>query len=234
MRLPLSCILLVSLWVLPAWADEPPVRLPESVPPPIPAPEAMPAPLPAPAPEACPAPCVPECLKVRTTYRLHWLERDVPFSREKYEVKEIVNDDIKCYLDLDYTETTNVKTELVLKPREVLKEVTCCTQKPISTVDPCTGCPKICYEPVTETKTVKEIVYDLVPEEKVYKTRTAYLKPKEQPIHVKTLALQCTTECGVRKERFGVVVPCEETERILTPPPPPLPPLPLPCPSCGH
>jgi len=97
--------------------------------------------------------------------------------------------------------------------------VTSCTQKPIASVD-CNGCPTIIFQPVTETKIVKEVVYDLVPQEKIYVVQTGILVPTEVAIVRKSLVLDVKTECGTRKERIGVLVPNEITERKFICPPP--------------
>lgn len=170
------------------------------------------------------APAVPPgcaCVEQhKTTYELHWVERQVPCTVTTMETREVSTPCVRPTLKLEFQTEQRVKTEMILQPREILKEVTCCTKKPIASVDPCTGCPTIVFEPVTETKVVKEIVYDLVPQEKVYTVQTGLLVPTEEAVVRKSLVLDVRTDSVLRKERIGVLVPCEITERKFIPPPP--------------
>jgi hypothetical protein len=165
----------------------------------------------------------------KTTYQLHWLERKVPGCETTHKLREVITPSTKCGLALEWNYEVRSRTEMVLKPCEVTKEVTICTQKPIVKVDPCTGCSTVIFEPVKETKLVKEITYQLVCEEKQVTVRTPFLRPTEEPIGIKTLVLDSETKPVIRTERFGVLVPVEITERkpICAPPPPC--PLPAPC-----
>jgi hypothetical protein len=168
----------------------------------------------------CPEPGPPPCEKTRTEYRIHWLPREVPV--EKLTLREAVTKEPRTNLELGWQEEKVVRTELKLKPREVVKEVTRCTVQPVTETDPCTGCPTVVFKPVTEVKLVKEVVFDAVPEEKVYTIRRPCLKPVEKVYSVKHWELECTP--GTRRERFGILIPTEVTERVLTPPPcPPQP-----------
>ncbi len=164
-------------------------------------------------PEALPA---PECdihESCQSTYELHWLERTVPRTVTTMVPREVVTPDTKTIFEVEYNKEQRSRTVMVLKPCETIKEVTRCTQKPKVVTDPCTGCPTVVFEPVTETKQVKEITYELVPEEKVVVVETACLKPVEKAIARKTMVLECTTETVMKKERFGVLVPVEIKER---------------------
>ena len=191
-------------------------------------PPAAETPLPAPPTPAPAGSCgfVESC---KTTYQLHWLERQVPGVETKHVLREVVTPDTKCGLELHYNQEQRVRHDMALKPCEVMKEVTICTQKPIVTVDPCTGCSTVTFQPVTETKLVKEISYQLVPEDKVVTVQTPFLKPTEIPIGRKTLVLDTTCEPVIRRERFGVLVPVEIKERK-----PLCPPVPCPPPSLPH
>lgn len=175
--------------------------------------ETLPTPTPLPKPAQVEAPpCgMVECKK--QTYQLHWLERDVPCVEAKPVLKEVKTDCVKQSLEIDYNTHSKVCTEMILKPCEVIKEVTICTQKPRVVTDPCTGCSSVVFDPVTETKQVKEITYQLVPQEKVVMVRTPFLKPVEIPIVRKSLVLEYPVETTTRRERFGVLVPVEITER---------------------
>jgi hypothetical protein len=116
---------------------------------------------------------------------------------------------------LAWCEEKHVQTELVLKPREICREVTTCTMKPVKSVDPATGCEVIHMEPVTETAKVKEIVFDTVTEEKTFIVRRPYLKPIEEKYAVKTLCLERSTVEGTRRERYGILVPTTIIDRVV-------------------
>jgi hypothetical protein len=217
--------LFLGLTALPSVAQEPP-PLPEGSQLPATPPEKL---VPPPAPLAEPG-CgsdIIECIK--HTWNLHWLERQVPGVAIKHELKEHICPDTKPGFELLYNQEQCIRHEMALKPCETVKEVTICTQKPIVTVDPCTGCSTVTFQPVTEVKLVKEITYQLVPEDKVVTVQRPFLKPVEIPIGRKTLTLETTCEPVIRKEIFGVLVPVEIKERKKPCPPVPLP---LPTPGC--
>lgn len=200
--------LVAGALAVPALADETP---PETLPPPAPAP--------------APAPACGMTEKCKTSYNLHWLEREVPHTQTKYNLRDVVTPATKHGLEIEYKKEQRTRTVMVLKPQEVVKEVTVRTQIPKVVKDPCTGCATVVFEPFTETKQVKERCYCLVPEEQVYTVQTGCLKEVDKPIGIKTLALDCVTETVTKKERFGVVVPVEIKERK-----PPCPcPVPAPC-----
>jgi hypothetical protein len=208
--------LFLGLSALPGLAQEPPLAAPEAPPPP-------------------PAALVPGCDEyiecIKQSWNLHWLERQVPGVKVTHELKEHICPDTKPGLELHFNQEQRIKHEMVLKPCENVKEVTICTQKPIVTVDPCTGCSTVTFQPVTEVKLVKEITYQLVPEDKVVTVQTPFLKCVEIPIGRKTITLETKVEPVIRKEIFGVLVPVEIKERKKVCP---CPPVPLPPPSCAH
>lgn len=209
MRCRLLAALAAGLAALPCQAQEAPRPKAEVLPPPA---ESAPA-----APAAPPGCCCVE--QHKTTYQLHWVERDVTTTVTTTTLREVSAPCTWPSLELKFQTTSRVHTEMVLKPCETVKEVICCTQKPVVTVDPCTGCSKITFEPVTETKLVKEVTYSAVPQEKVYMVQTGLVVPTEVPVLRKGLVLDTKTECVKRRERIGVLVPCEITERKKVCPP---------------
>lgn len=210
--------LFLGLSALPSLAQEPPIAPPES-------PIKPPPPL-----LAETADCGEYIKCIKRTWNLHWLERQVPGVAIKHELKEHICPDTKPGLELHFNQQQRIKHEMVLKPCENVKEVTICTQKPIVTVDPCTGCSTVTFQPVTEVKLVKEITYQLVPQDTVVTVQTPFLKCTEIPIGRKTLTLETTVENVIRKEIFGVLVPVEIKERKKACPCPPVPlPAPAPC-----
>lgn len=188
-------------------------------------------PLPKEGSESPPADCnYIECHK--TTWNLHWLEREVPGVVTKPVLREVTRPCSKPSYEIEWNQHVCTKTELVLKPRETIKEVTICTQVP-KVVKDASGCSTVVFEPVTETKKVKEITYCVEAQEKTFTVRTPFLKPVEIPTTIKTLVLDWECENVVRRERFGVLVPVEIKERKLIQPPCPPIALPLSCP-CVH
>lgn len=206
-------------WVLaavlagPAGAQEqapPPARLP----PPIPD-EVAPRPTPLAPPPGVGLPSAPPaCEKTSQSFQLHWIERSVPGQR--MVLRELTTQEVRENLELGWHEESVVRTETTVKPREILKEVTTCTMKPVVKTDPATGCQSVVLEPVTEVKVIKEVVYDIVPEQKVQVVRRPYLKSDLKPVQVKRWHIDHQPE--VRIERSGILVPVETRERILTPP----------------
>jgi hypothetical protein len=165
--------------------------------------------------EPAPAPVLHGCEKCYTTYHLHWLQREV--DKEQANIKDYTCEECKPTLKLQWPEQQVRRCELVLKPREIVKEVTCCTMKPTVETDPCTGCSVTVFKPVTETKRIKQLVYDLCPEEKAVRVQTGCLVPDIKVVKVKRLYLDWT---HVKlREDFGVLVPCEVTERVFSEPP---------------
>lgn len=187
---------------------------PKELPPAIETPPAVESPSP-----GCSAPCE----KVTTTYKLHWLERDITIPTRT--LKDVTNKETRQTVELDWVEEKRIRTEVVLKPREIVKEVTICTTQPVEEIDPVTGCKCIVLKPVTETKMVKEIVFDCVTQDQTIIVRHPYLKPVDKNYTVKSLYLECGSVPG--KERYGILVRGTATERVVTPaiiPPPPVKP----------
>lgn len=172
---------------------------------PISKPELLPAPT-----ESSAQPC-PTCEKKYTTYKLHWLERDGA-PAPVLKLKELTNQEPVCTYELDWREEQRIKTEIVLKPREIVKEVTTCTMEPKTVIDPVTGCRSVEWKPVTETKLVKDIVFDACPEDKIYTVKFPYLKNVDKIYTYKKFYLEHDLE--KRVEKYGVLVPIEVTEKV--------------------
>jgi hypothetical protein len=151
-----------------------------------------------------------------SNFRIYWLEYEA--SRTNLILREVKCDTSEIEFEFDHCDEEHIQTEMVLKPREIIREITCCTSEPVKQVDPCTGCTTYCFVPKTEVKQIKEIVFDLCPEQKVYKVRKLLLKPVEKNYTVRKFWLDMEEE--KLKELRGTLVPCENHEHVISCPPP--------------
>src|SRR5437660_260332 len=135
--------LVASLLALPSRAQEF-LPAPPPVGPPVPPAAGTIAPPGAPGP-AC---GIVECRK--TDYRLQWVAREVPVTVTTMVPRVVRTPGTRTDLEVTFDTHQDVRQDYVLKPRETIKIVTCCTQKPSVTKDPVTGCSTITFEPVTE------------------------------------------------------------------------------------
>lgn len=159
----------------------------------------------------CTAPCPP-----KTTYRIEYAEQEVTVP--KLKLKEVTCRDKQPTLELKPQVHQRLRQDMVLQPRETLKEVTICTQKLVTKTDPVTGCKVQVLEPVTEKKLVKEIHYIVCPKETVETFQTFCLKEGTREVQLKRLELEHTTERKV--ERRPLLIPTITNERILSQQPP--------------
>lgn len=178
---------------LPAAAQEKPLPL-----------EPIPSPAPAESPAACPADCPNPAIKVL------WLEKDVTLQR--IVPREVITFRTAPTMEVEYTEKKCKVTDIVLKPREVVREVACCTLQPETTTDPHTGKTCTVMKPVTQMKQVKEIEYVAVPEEREVTTRVPSLKYATKSVPHRVVLFEYRTE--MRKTACPVpvadVVPTRE------------------------
>jgi hypothetical protein len=93
-----------------------------------------------------------------------------------------------------YKEEEQTFTEMVVRPREVDKQVTYCTTEPITTIDPVTGQSKTCMQQVTHTKTVKETIFESVPTKRVIRVQKPYLAKDTAEIQHKTTIYEWQTD----------------------------------------
>jgi len=80
--------------------------------------------------------------------------------------------------DVDYDDKEITVTEMVLKPRDITKEVTYCTTEPVTTTDPVTGHCTTSMQEVTRTKMVKDTIFEYVPEQRKIPVKVAKLVQK--------------------------------------------------------
>jgi hypothetical protein len=200
---------LLGLVARPGMAQQelPPGRAPV---PPRPVEQLCPAPLPVTAPEAAPV-APPGC-----GVRVLWLNHLEPVQR--LVPRQVVTEERRPTLEVAYRDETRVITEVVVKSREVERQVPCTVMKPVKETCPETGQCTTVWTPCTELKTVKEVEYYAAPEERKILVSVPYLKPAEIVVPRKTVVLEYLTTMQKRQE--AVVIPGPEgvpTPYVLAP-----------------
>jgi hypothetical protein len=188
-------------------AQEIPPR-PEKLPAPA---EPIPTPPPAPVVEACPKPScpVPQAL---------WYERDIPV--QILEAREVVQEDRVPTLAIVLHPEKRVVTDVVMKPREVTREVCYTALEPCTVTDPCTGECSTVLKPVPRTRVQKDLEFVAVAQERTVVVQVPFLKEVEEVVPRKTVLLEYKTV--LEKKGFAVGIPGEAAPptRYLVPPPP--------------
>jgi hypothetical protein len=154
-------------------------------------------------------------------FKVLWVEKEVPIQRlEPREVVTLVRRPATVVAD---RVVKRAVTDVVLQPREVLKEVTCTTMQPCTETDPHTGHCTTVFKPVTECKVVKETVYVAVPVTREVDVTEPYLKQAEEIVEQKTVLWEYRTV--MQKRGYPVAVPAGEVlkERWFVAPPCPQP-----------
>jgi hypothetical protein len=200
---------LVALAARPGAAQERPPGT-EAVPPPATAaPPAAPAPaLPAPAPDT-------HC----GTNRVLWMERQVPV--QTLVPREIITEERTPTLEVAYREENRTVTEMVVRSRDVERQVPCTVMKPVTETCPETGECTTVWKPCTEIRTVREPEYYSVPETRTVVVRVPYLRPAELVVPRKTVAFEYRTAMQIREEPVVIPGPEIPPTRWVMPPEPP-------------
>jgi hypothetical protein len=165
-------------------------------------------------------PCGPPLEKVICKRKIHLVEEQCATTLPALKIREYeACRDKKIDLEITWNESRQTCTELVIKPREIEQDVCCTDVRPVTKIDPCTGCPCTVYESFPVTKRVKVTVYEAGPEQRDYIVRTPCLKPVETEVIVKKLAADAITIPAIQKKLRAIETKCEI--RIPVPPPPP-------------
>lgn len=146
---------------------------------------------------------------------------DVLSVREVDAGRRIVKD-----LEIDWKESKHVGTEIVMKSREVEREVTCWKTEAVQGTDPCTGCPCTTYKKVPVKHKVTITVYEPVCEPREFVVRVPVVKEVEREVQIKKLVLEQTQEPAIRKTLRVIELKDEVKVPIY-----PVPPMPERCPS---
>ncbi len=199
---------LVTFGVL-AWAWLPgrvqePIQPPEKI-----TPEKLPptTPLPPLAPPSCEHTC--------PGINVLWLERQVPI--QVLTPREVITPLKRPALAVAYREEKRVVTEIVLKPREVTREVPFTTMKPCTEVCPETGHCTTVMKPCTEVRIVKDVEFYPAPVERTIVVSVPYVKEVEEIVPSRTILLEYKTELQRCPSAIGVPTTVPQTRWLLAP-----------------
>jgi hypothetical protein len=184
-----ALVALMALAVRPGAAQE---RLP------------VPQPVPSPTPEAAPASL--SALPPGCGVKVLWLEHSVPVTR--LVPREVITEERRPSLEVAYREEKRVITEMIVKSREVEKQVPCTVMMPVTETCPETGECKTVYKPCTDIRTVKETEFYTVPEQRTLIVRVPYVKPAEIVVVRKAIVAEYRTI--LQKKEQPVVLPGPE------------------------
>jgi hypothetical protein len=174
-------------------------------------PETLPAPAPAPLVEDCHVP--PHPVPKVLVY-----DRDFPV--QILVPREVIQVDKVPTLVIAFKPEKRTVTDIVMKPREVSREVCYTTLEECVETDPCTGHCSTVLKPVTRTRIQKDLVFVAVPEERTVEIGVPFLRPAEELVPRKTVLLEYRTV--MQRQSFAVGIPGEAAPpiRYLVPPPP--------------
>lgn len=207
----------LSMLAWGAWTGcaQEPMQLPNQLPPPemVPPPEGVGAPLHAPGPD-----CHHE--HSHPGVKVLWLERDEPI--QVLVPREVITEQKRPTLEVFYRDEKRKVTEMVVKEKQVPREIPFTTMKPCTEICPSTGHPITVMKPFTEMRTIKETVFCAVPEERDIVIKVPYLKEVEEVVPRKTVILEYKTE--LKKRPSALAIPTVEYKpRWLIVPKPPCP-----------
>jgi hypothetical protein len=204
----LFAALIASTLTTTVTADEKPLPL-ERLPPARPA---TPPALPEPPAEALPVE------KVICTTQIILREHQSATTLPQLNLREVeAGRGCRTELNIGWLEKKRVCTELELRPRETIEEVTCLTSQPITVTD-CNGCPHTEYQQVPVVKKVRVIVFEPFPVERHYLVKVPYAKPIEVNTLIKKLVPEETTVPAIRRTYEALTTHCEiPVQRLIVP-----------------
>ena len=208
-----TMILPLVTFGLLAWAGRPGFAQ-EVIPPPEKQPEKQPEKLPP------LAPMEPGCDHAHPGIKILWMERQVPI--QVLRAREFIVPQKRPTLVVDFREEKRVVTEIVMKPREVTREIPFTTMKPCTEVCPETGHCTTVLKPCTEMRLVKDVVFYPTPVERPIIIRVPFVKEIEEIVPAKTTILEYVTELQRHPGAIGVPTPPEPQMRWLLAPQVPL------------
>jgi len=191
-------------WGVPASPAQETLPRPEKIPEKLP-----PTPAPMPPLEGFPKPC-------HTVTKVLWYERDVPVQiivpREVIQVEKVPT------MDLGFRPEKRTVTDMVMKPRDVSREVCYTALEPCVVTDPCTGQCSTVLKPVQRTRIQKDVEYVAVAVERVETVQVPFLRETEEVVARKTVLFEYRTV--MQKKGFAMGVPSEAappTRYLVTP-----------------
>jgi hypothetical protein len=132
-----------------------------------------------------------------------WVERQVPI--QVLVPREVITEVKRPALAVVYRDEKRVVNEIVMKKREVVREVPCTHMVPCTETDPHTGECTTVLKPVVEMKLEKDWEFYAVPAQRVEVVKVPYLKQIEEVVPRKTVVLEYKTE--FKKEGHPLPVP---------------------------
>jgi len=145
------------------------------------------------------------------------MDRLVPIQR--LVPREVITEVRTPGQEVAYREEKRVITEMVVKSREITRQVPCTVMKPV--VEDCaeTGKCTTVMKPCVEMKTVKDVEFYTEPVERTLVVPVPYLRPVEVVVPRRTIVLEYKTI--LEKRQQAVIVPAEiPPERMVITPKP--------------
>jgi hypothetical protein len=156
-----------------------------------------------------------DCHHERPSVKILWMEREVPV--QVLTPREVIIPEKYPTLEVAYREVKRKVIEIVMKPREVTREVPCTTLQPCTVCDPHTGCCTTVMQPVTVMKLRKETVFYPAPEEREIVVKVPYVKEAEEIVPRRTVILEYRTEMQKRPSAVAIPGPVFGDRMLLAP-----------------
>jgi hypothetical protein len=151
-------------------------------------------------------PAGPGCEESHPSLNVLWMEQRVPV--QVLVPREVVTEVLRPSYEIIYRLEKRTVTNVVMKSREVLREVPKTTMVPCTETDPHTGHCSTVLKPVVEMTVRKDVEFYAVPEEKVELVKVPYLREVEEKVRRKTVLLESLTE--MQRRGYAVPVPGPE------------------------
>jgi hypothetical protein len=159
------------------------------------------------------APLEPGCDHSHPGVKILWMERQVPI--QVLVPREVVVPQKRPTLVVDFKPQKREITEIVLKPREVTREIPFTTMKPCVEVCPETGHCTTVMKPCTEMRVVKDVVFYSAPVKRTIVVPVPFVKEVEEIVPTRTIILEYKTELQRCPGAISVPTPPEPQTRWL-------------------
>ncbi len=160
----------------------------------------------------------PGCEHSSPSVKILWMEREVPV--QVLTPREVVVPEKHSTLEVAYRPVKRTVTDIVMKPREVVREVPYMKLEPCTVTDPHTGHCSTVMQPVPCTKLQKQTEFYAVPVTRTVVVQVPYLKEVEEIVPRTTLLLEYRTEMQKRPSALSIPGPDLGERRLLAPKPP--------------
>jgi len=162
------------------------------------------------------APPEPDCDHGHPGINILWMERQVPI--QVLTPREIISPQKRPALAVEFRPEKREVTEIVLKPREVTREIPFTTMKPCTEVCPETGHCTTVLKPCTEMRLIKDVTFYPTPVERTLVVRVPYVKEIEEVVPARTVILEYVTELQRQPGAIGVpTAPLPPTRWLMAP-----------------